>query len=42
MDFLSLQEARETAEQIYDLVLEVDDELNRIFADPLVRTPLRL
>jgi hypothetical protein len=36
-EFLSPQKARWTAGQIYDLVLEVDEELDRILADPLVR-----
>ena len=35
--FLSPLAARETTMGIYDLVLEVDDEIDRILRDPLVR-----
>lgn len=34
--FLSKEEARETAMQIYDLVLDVDEEIDRILQDPSV------
>ena len=34
--FLSVNEARETAKQIYDLAIEVDEEIDRILKDPLV------
>jgi hypothetical protein len=37
-EFLSQQEAWETATRICDVVLEVDEELDRILQDPLVRT----
>jgi hypothetical protein len=36
-EFLFPPEAQETAMRIYDLVLEVDKELDRILRDPLVR-----
>lgn len=36
-EFLSAQDARGTAMKIYDLLLEVDYELDRILRDPLVR-----
>lgn len=35
-EFLPSAEARETALRIYDLMLEVDDELDEILADPLL------
>jgi hypothetical protein len=36
-EFLSPLDARETAIRMYDLVLEVDQEIDRILRDPLVR-----
>jgi hypothetical protein len=36
-EFLSPIDARETAISVYDLVLEVDDEIDRILRDSLVR-----
>jgi hypothetical protein len=35
-EFLPAAEARETATQVYDLALDVDDEIDRILKDPLV------
>ena len=35
-EFLSAQEARKTAMQIFDLALDVDEEIDRILKDPLV------
>ena len=35
-EFLSTQEAREIALQVYDLALDVDEEIDRILKDPLV------
>ena len=35
-EFLSAQEARETAMQVCDLALDVDEEIDRILKDPLV------
>jgi hypothetical protein len=35
-EFLPAAEARETAAQVYDLALDVDEELGRILNDPLV------
>jgi hypothetical protein len=36
-EFLSPQDAWETVIEIYDLVLEADDEIDRILRDPLVQ-----
>src|ERR1700691_4306955 len=36
-EFLSPQEARETATQVYNLALAVDEEIGRILKDPLAR-----
>jgi hypothetical protein len=36
-EFLPAQEARETATQVYNLALDVDEEIDRILKDPLVR-----
>jgi hypothetical protein len=36
-EFLSVQEARETATHVYNLALDIDDEIGRILKDPLVR-----
>ena len=36
-EFLSAQEARETATHVYKLALEIDEEIGRILKDPLVR-----
>jgi hypothetical protein len=36
-DFLTVQEARDTARHVYDLTLDVDAEISRILKDPLVR-----
>ena len=36
-EFLSAQEARETATHVYNLALEIDEEIGRILKDPLVR-----
>ena len=36
-EFLSAQDARETAMKIHDLLLEVDYELDRILQDPVIR-----
>ena len=35
--FLFLEEARETARHVYNLALEIDEEIGRILKDPLVR-----
>ena len=35
--FLSAREARETATHVYNLALEIDEEIGRILKDPLVR-----
>ena len=35
-EFLSAQEARETAMQVLDLALDVDEEIDRILKDPLL------
>ena len=35
--FLPVQEAQETATQIYDLALSIDEEIGRILKDPLAR-----
>ena len=35
--FLSAQEARETATHVYNLALDIDEEIGRILKDPLVR-----
>jgi hypothetical protein len=35
-EFLPAREARDTATQIYDLALDVDEEISRILKDPLV------
>jgi hypothetical protein len=35
-EFLSAQEARKTAMQVFDLALDVDEEIDRILKDPLV------
>jgi len=35
-EFLSAQEARKLASKVYDLALEVDEEIDRILKDPLV------
>jgi hypothetical protein len=35
-EFLSAQEARETATQVYNLALDIDEEIGRILKDPLV------
>lgn len=36
-EFLSAQEARETAACVYNLAIEIDDEIDKILKDPLVR-----
>lgn len=36
-EFLPAPEARETAAQVYNLALDVDEEIGRILKDPLVR-----
>ena len=36
-EFLSAQEARETATHVYNLALDIDEEIGRILKDPLVR-----
>jgi hypothetical protein len=36
-EFLSAQEARETATHVYNLALDIDQEIGRILKDPLVR-----
>ena len=36
-EFLSGQEARETATHVYNLAIEIDEEISRILKDPLVR-----
>ena len=36
-EFLPAHEARDTATQVYDLALDVDEEIGRILKDPLVR-----
>ena len=36
-EFLSEKEARETATQVYNLVLEIDEDIGRILKDPLAR-----
>ena len=36
-EFLSPQEARETAIQVYNLALDIDEDIDRILKDPLVR-----
>ena len=36
-EFLSTQEARETATHVYNLALDIDEEIGRILKDPLVR-----
>jgi hypothetical protein len=36
-EFLSAEEARETATHVYNLALEIDEEIGRILQDPLVR-----
>jgi hypothetical protein len=37
-EFLPPHEARELAKQVYDLVLDVDEDIDRILQDPLVGT----
>ena len=36
-EFLPAAEARETATQVYDLALDIDEEIGRILKDPLAR-----
>jgi hypothetical protein len=36
-EFLSAQEARETATRVYNLALDIDEEIGRILKDPLSR-----
>jgi hypothetical protein len=36
-EFLSVQEAGETATHVYNLALDIDEEIGRILKDPLVR-----
>ena len=36
-EFLSAHEARETATRVYNLAIEVDEDIGRILKDPLVR-----
>jgi hypothetical protein len=36
-EFLSAQEARETATRVHNLALDIDEEIGRILKDPLVR-----
>ena len=36
-EFLSAQEARETATCVYNLAIEIDEEIDKILKDPLVR-----
>ncbi len=36
-EFLSAREGRETATQVYDLALEIDEDVGRILKDPLAR-----
>jgi hypothetical protein len=36
-EFLSVQEARETAARVHNLALDIDKEIGRILKDPLVR-----
>jgi hypothetical protein len=36
-EFLPAQDARETATQVYNLALDVDEDIGRILKDPLVR-----
>jgi hypothetical protein len=36
-EFLSAQEARETATHVYSLALDIDEEIGRILKDPLAR-----
>jgi hypothetical protein len=36
-EFLSVQEARETATRVHNLALDTDEEIGRILKDPLVR-----
>jgi hypothetical protein len=36
-EFLSEREARETATQVYNLALEIDEDIGRILKDPLAR-----
>lgn len=36
-EFLSAQEARETAARVHNLALEIDEEIGRVLKDPLVR-----
>lgn len=36
-EFLSAHEARETATNVYNLALDIDEEIGRILKDPLVR-----
>ena len=36
-EFLSAQEARETAARVHNLALDIDDEIGKILKDPLVR-----
>jgi hypothetical protein len=36
-EFLPAHEARDTAMQVYDLALEIDEEIGRILKDPVVR-----
>jgi hypothetical protein len=36
-EFLSEQEARETARQVYNLALQIDEDIGRILKDPLAR-----
>jgi hypothetical protein len=38
-EFLSAQEARETATCVYNLAIEIDEEIDKILKDPLVRRP---
>ena len=35
-EFLSPQEARETAIQVYNLALDIDEDIDRILKDPFV------
>ncbi len=36
-EFLSAQDARETATHVYNLALDIDEEIGRILKDPLIR-----
>ena len=36
-EFLSAQEARETVTHVYNLALDIDEEIGRILKDPLIR-----